>query len=363
MKVIIAGAGPVGSVAALSAIKKGHEVEVFEEHQCSGYPQHCSGLISKEGVDSLSDLVDYTPFILNRINGAIFDFAGEEFVIDRKVETAYVIDRAEFDQALAHKAEEEGAKIRYGKRFSPNQNYRGNAIIGADGALSAVAHHFKFPRISTFAFTLKTKARMERIEEPYKVRLFYYNSVFPGFFGWLIPHNEYEAEIGLGTTNQRFIKRGFDFLIKKLDPISFEKPRGKIIPISQRKKIGGVFGSTNVLLAGDAAGQVKSSSGGGIVYGTLGGRLAGSLVHAPLEYERSFREQNSKDLFAHMFLRNFFAFQPDLGLKIIAMVSKALGLDSLFALYGNMDRPTRIFSTPFFRLFKSKAPDPELNHI
>lgn len=362
MKVRVIGAGPCGSVAAVSALRAGHELEVFEEHGSAGYPQHCSGLVSTEGLDSLSDLVDYNRFAINRISGAAFDFAGEKFEIKRKTETACVIDRAEFDSALAQKAESEGAKIFYGKRFAHGTQIAGSpgqeTIIGADGALSATAHHFNFPKIRKFAFTLKAMAKI-RTGEPHKVFLFYDNGNFPGFFGWLIPHDEYEAEIGMGTTDQKSMKRGFDFLMKKTGAEPMEKPLGRVIPLEPRKKIAGAFANVNVLLAGDAAGQVKSSSGGGVVFGTAGARLAGSFVHAPEEYEKQWKKENENDVLAHVFLQNFFAHQPNLGLKLTAMASRRLGLDYLFSLHGNMDRPTGLFRGAFAKVFNiPKAVNP-----
>lgn len=364
MKVRVIGAGPCGSVAAVSALRAGHEVEVFEEHLSAGYPQHCSGLVSTEGLDSLSDLADYNRFAINRISGAVFDFAGEKFEIKRKTETACVIDRAEFDAALARKAEDEGARMFYGKRFShgtqicETRNREPEAIIGADGALSATAHHFNFPKIGKFAFTLKAMAKI-RTGEPHKVFLFYDNGNFPGFFGWLIPHNEYEAEAGMGTTDQKSMKKGFDFLLKKAGAEPVEKPLGRVIPLEPRKKIAGAFANVNVLLAGDAGGQVKSSSGGGVVFGTAGARLAGCFAHAPEEYENQWKRENENDVLAHVFLRNFFAYQPNSGLKLTAVASRCLGLDYLFSLHGNMDRPTGLFRGAFAKVFNiPKAVNP-----
>ena len=49
----IVGAGPVGSLAAYSAASKGSNVVVLEQRRRIGHPDHCAGLISKTGLDSL----------------------------------------------------------------------------------------------------------------------------------------------------------------------------------------------------------------------------------------------------------------------------------------------------------------------
>lgn len=351
MKVLVIGAGPTGSVAAISALRAGHDVILYEEHARAGYPQHCSGLISKDGLDGLSDIVDYKPYVLNSISHALFDFAGERFKISRKMEAALVIDRAQFDEALAQRAEEEGAKVFYGKRFSlATGKLEARAIIGADGALSHTAHYFKFPRIGKFAFTLKAEAKI-RVEDPSCVTLFYDNHAFPGFFGWLIPRGEEIAEIGFGTTNQKALARGWQSLLKKTRVKECTKPQGKLIPLSPRSKTADVFGKINVLLVGDAAGQVKSSSGGGVVFGTTAARLAGLLVHDPAKYEYMWRRELGIDMLMHSLLRSFFAAQPNKGLRLISILSRSIGLNHFFAQYGNMDRPTWIFSNYFSKIF------------
>lgn len=351
MEVKVIGAGPSGSVAAVSAIRSGHSVEVFEEHRSAGYPQHCSGLISKEGLDSLLDIADYRPHIINRISTAAFDFGGEPFEIRRKSETAFVIDRAEFDAALAQKAESEGAAFHYGKRFAHGSAHPGcGALIGADGALSQTAAHYGFPKMDRFAFTLKAKARVQ-LADPGRVLLFYDAKSFPGFFGWLVPHNEEEAEIGMGVLRPELIRKGFDALLKKTGAKHVSRPAGKMIPIVPRAKAAASTGKTNVLLVGDAAGHVKSSSGGGVVFGTSGARLAGAFVHAPAGYENAWRREIGNDLRAHALLREMFAVQPNLSLRIMARASRALGLDSLLAMHGNMDRPTRALGAYLSKVF------------
>lgn len=354
MRIKVIGAGPSGSVAAISALRAGHEVEMHEEHERAGYPQHCSGLVSKEGLDSLLDIVDYRQFIINRISGAAFDFAGEKFEIRRKEETAYVINRAAFDAALAQKAEEEGAKIFYGKRLVHETCKTGNpereTIIGADGALSGTALHFNFPKIGKFAFGLKAKAEL-RAGEPRRVSLFYDNEKFPGLFGWIIPRSECEAEIGVGTTGQASLLSGFRFLLKRTGARLMEKPQGKIIPLEPRKKIAAAFGNTSVMLVGDAAGHVKSSSGGGVVFGTAGARLAGSFAGQPEKYERLWKAGNESDVRAHMLLQKFFSLQPNFALRLTALSSRLLGLDYILSLCGNMDRPTRSVSNALAKVF------------
>ncbi|HNT61171.1 MAG TPA: FAD-dependent oxidoreductase, partial [Candidatus Bilamarchaeaceae archaeon] len=107
----VVGAGPAGSVAAISALRGGKKAFLSEEHPSPGTPVDCSGLVSREGLESLSDLVDYKKHTINKMRGAILDFAGHTSIVDAKKPVAFVIDRASFDLELAKKAESEGARL------------------------------------------------------------------------------------------------------------------------------------------------------------------------------------------------------------------------------------------------------------
>ena len=64
----VVGAGPAGSVCARECAKKGLKVLLSEEHRRIGEPVQCSGLISKNGLDSLG--VDYSKAVMWGVRGA-----------------------------------------------------------------------------------------------------------------------------------------------------------------------------------------------------------------------------------------------------------------------------------------------------
>ena len=49
--VAIIGAGPAGLQTAIKMKEEGFDSSVFEEHETVGEPTHCSGLISRKGMD------------------------------------------------------------------------------------------------------------------------------------------------------------------------------------------------------------------------------------------------------------------------------------------------------------------------
>src|SRR5271157_921276 len=192
----VVGAGPAGSIAAMSALRSGHEVVISEDHGRAGEPRNCSGLFSKDGLDSLSEYLDYRRFVINPINGADIFLGGEKFSVRRKEPVAYVCDRAAMDQWLADRAEDEGASVAYGERITDMLHLRSSNVIGADGPFSSVAGMFGFPRISRHAATLQAEFAYEA-HDPHILEMHISSEHFPGFFGWVIPHGSGIAEFGV----------------------------------------------------------------------------------------------------------------------------------------------------------------------
>ncbi len=67
-----------------------------------------------------------------------------------------------------------------------------------------------------------------------------------------------------------------------LEASGFPEPRLKILPLGPIAKTSG----DRVLAVGDAAGLVKPTTGGGIYYGLISGRLAGEVLYDALEADR-----------------------------------------------------------------------------
>lgn len=353
-KVHIVGAGPAGSVAAISAIRSGHDVSLYEEHPCAGIPTNCSGLISKEGLESLRGFVDYKRHALHRIRGAILDFAGFQLKVDSRRDIAYVINRASMDAELAENAEKEGAKAFYSKKMS--KPFPEGTIIGADGPNSIVASSFLFPRIPRFVGTAQAEVKYDG-SMPGFVRVFFSNERFPGFFAWIIPRNEEQADIGAGCVLPGNPSKALESL-SKYTGIPLPKERSHfIIPVAQRPITAARIRKRNVLLAGDAAGQVKSTTGGGVVFGTKCAALAGRHADFPERYEKAWKEQYGPDLDAHHRLHLSLSQLNDDSLRAIGSIASTLKIEEFLEKKGNMDRPTSMLCPelllhPFASLLK-----------
>lgn len=343
----IIGAGPAGSIAAITAAKKGKNILVSEEHSSAGAYSCCSGLLSRDGLQSLSEFIDYKKFIVNEMRGAIIDFSGEQIIIDARKPIGFVIDRPAFDRALAENAAAAGVQFEFRKRISMTSQFQSQNIIGADGPFSFVAEAFKFPRIGRFLSTLKANVKY-KAGDSHMVEIFLSNEKFPGLFGWIIPHSERDAEIGVGVSLGKPVIDAFRHLLSMKKISKYEHLSGDVIPIAVRQKTAAAFKKYNVLLVGDAAGQVKSTTGGGIIFGGNCAKIAGSLADVPYQYESEWRKRFGADLFIHHLMRSYLDKRTDQEIAAIGANIKRLNLHYYLSRNGNMDMPLKMIKPELF---------------
>jgi flavin-dependent dehydrogenase len=256
-KVHVVGAGPAGSIAAISAVRAGHNVIMSEEHQKAGMPENCSGIFSIEGLESLKPVISYKRFVINKLWGANIFFGKEKLMIRAKKAVGCACDRSLMDEELASRAQLEGVKVIYNEKVK--DNYQASNIIGADGPHSTVAKNFKMGKIPKYVSTLQAKVEMQ-FNEPGAVEIYLSNKNFPGFFGWIIPHDEYSGEMGVGVQLPHNVTDAWNYLMKLKKIKEPPKPAGAIIPKALRECTAKTVDRKNILLVGDAAGQVKSTS-------------------------------------------------------------------------------------------------------
>jgi flavin-dependent dehydrogenase len=250
-----------------------------------------------------------------------------------------VCDRTALDQTLASNAEHEGARMNYCERV--NGHYHSDSIIGADGPLSHVAFSHGFPKIRKYAATLQAKIHYP-CGDAHAVQMFLSNDRFPGFFAWVIPHDEYMAEFGVGVESPQRVQDAWRELLKLKGVSSAPRPKGAMIPLEVRSKTALCAGRRTVLLAGDAAGQVKSTTGGGVIFGGNCAALAGKYHSQPLRYELEWRARYGADLAFHQLLHGYLASRRDDELSALGRKLKKMNFDVYLSNHGHMDRPTRM---------------------
>ena len=229
-----------------------------------------------------------------------------------------IIERRALIQGLADQARQAGASVELGRRFhSLHSNGRGlvlevercsdgsreevhaGTIIGGDGASSRVAKAAGWAPLETVPLVQAIVA-LPKDMAPDTARVWFVPQDTPYFY-WLVPESAKHGALGIigenGPETMRHLER---FLEKKnLEPIEFQGAR---IPVYSRWiPVRRQVGSGSVYLVGDAAGQVKVTTVGGIVTGLRGALgVAEAILNGGSSRElRSLR----RELDLHLLLR------------------------------------------------------------
>ena len=351
MRVSVVGAGPAGCSAAAQSAELGARVCIYEEHDRIGEPVACSSIVSRKGLDACG--IPYESVTFNRLRGAFIHLPdGLVLHVKANHDVAHVFDRAKYDRLCAKRAERAGAEIVVGKRCGAPELKKfaqGGAIIGADGVSSPTAKAFGFPPIHDHVFCYQEDLEGANFIDEENVHVFVSNSLLPGFFAWAIPLGKERARVGCGVGQGHNPKDALDRLMAKekvlreiLDGTSMMSRLGGVIPVSVRRQT--VKG--RVLLAGDAAGHAKATTGGGIYFGSMCGRLAGEIAaHAKDEkdlvsYELLWRAKYGRELEMHRHIMVFAASIDDGQMCTYARLARQFGIERFLSEHGDMDSPS-----------------------
>jgi len=356
--VIVVGAGPAGAMAAKYAAQNGVKTLLIEEHASIGSPVQCTGLISTKALHECE--VGEEIFVLSKIRGAfVYSPCGEEVCVRGKEIKAFVIDRKIFDRALVENAVDKGADVLIRTRFTglgagkisvissgEKKEIEGDIIIGADGIQSSVGRAAALPGCQKFLSGIQFEAPYIP-KDPEYVEIFTGNEIAPGFFGWAVPFGGL-ARIGLAKNPGSFARYYLEKLLKH--PIVSSRYRGGRtehvvggIPLGPPRKTA----TDRVLIVGDAAGQVKPTSGGGVYMGAVCAKIAGEVAARASrrecglsEYEKRWRNTVGRELEIGMRIHKSVGKLNDENLnEFVAFLNKPEFRD-LMTEYGDMVHPS-----------------------
>jgi geranylgeranyl reductase family protein len=285
----IIGGGPAGLITAEFISSKGYEVQIFEEHKQIGYPVHCAGVVSVEGLNYLGFKPEPVFYRNTIYGGRVFSSNGSCIKIRDKNPRAYVIDRGSFDNYLSNNAQNHNVKIYTNKRVEriKFQNGFANRIIvdgeEIDSDLLIDAEGAKGRLLSLSGIETRQKGILNGFNvdlnnvsiEPDMVEVWFNQKYAKDFFVWVIPLGEDKVRCGLATSRDNGINALRKFINKRFEIQAPRIIQGGLVctggPILQS-----VF--PGLMLVGDVAGQVKPTTGGGIIIGGLCAKLAGKTA-------------------------------------------------------------------------------------
>ncbi len=300
--VFVVGGGPSGATAAEDLARAGKRVAMLDRE---GRIKPCGGAIPPRAI---KDFAIPDEQIVARIETArMISPTGRQ--VDIHIENGFVgmVDREHFDEFLRVRTTRAGAERLTGtylrierdsagthvvwrdKASGLEQRSRTKLIIGADGARSDVARDEvpggdRIPYVIAYHEIIKAPKTMAAANADYNPKrcdVIYDGRISPDFYGWVFPHGD-QASVGMGTGRDGVnLKRATADLRAASGLSGCETIRREGAPIPL-KPLDRWDNGRDVVLAGDAAGVVAPSSGEGIYYAMLGGRVAATAAQAVL---------------------------------------------------------------------------------
>lgn len=316
--IIICGAGPAGTSAALALENSGLKIALLDKYD---FPRDkiCGDFVAAKGI---RELLKIKPELKPRIenypqkatNKSTQLFVGnlDPLHLDW-VLTSYTIKREEFDNLLLEEVLKAGKvdfypnngakKIKYTNsgvevQTAGGERFLAKMIIGADGAHSQVSKSLAGYKIDRDHYGGSVRAYysgVENITESIN-EVYVHKDVVPGYF-WLFPVSPTEANVGLGmhsthiTKNKVNLKELFYEFIEtspalqsKLGNAEMEgKLEGFGLPFYSKKY---TVSGDGFLLVGDAASLIDPTNGEGIMPAIISGNMAAQHIIKCFEQNR-----------------------------------------------------------------------------
>ena len=293
--VVVIGGGPSGATAATDLARQGLSVMLLDR---AGRIKPCGGAIPPKLIEEF-EIPD--ALLVARVNSARM-ISPADVAVDMPIEGGFVgmVDRETFDEWLRQRAKAVGADLRtgsfdqltrdadgtaivnYREKTGAEKSVRAGAVIGADGAMSAVAKQCvpgadKIRYVAAYHEIVRAPTGVSQNYAGTRCDVYYQGKLSPDFYAWIFPHGD-TASVGVGSANKGFSLRAAVGALRQVSELTgMETIRREGAPIPM-KPLPRWDNGRDVVLAGDAAGVVAPASGEGIYYAMAGGRFAAAAA-------------------------------------------------------------------------------------
>ena len=362
--IVIIGAGPVGSTVAYNLSNKGFDIAIIDKKKHIGYPLQCAGILS-ENIFKTNELPD--EIILNTVKGAFLHSQNHILNVEKDTVQAYIIDRIAYDEYLLNRAIENGAEFINQKvthvnsaegitYLSGNEKITSKIVIGCDGYNSTLSEGMGNSQNNYPASQMLvkiTESDMQRFRDTSKnidnyVDTYLMEDALPGFI-WVIPLKDDLYRIGLFSNQSHklqdetiinFLKQNFEYEI-------IEKYKG-FVPIFDEKNH---IVKDRLMLIGDAAGQIKPTSGGGLLVAFDACNMAAKYAAQSIDksdikilrkYEKEFKDRYLKEFNYQYKVQKTLNLLSDDDIDYFFLKLKENDGENLISQYGDMDTQSEL---------------------
>jgi len=316
--VIVVGAGPAGSRVAQRLGQLGYSVVVVEKNPRPGDDICCTGILGQECLSAFG--LDNGLVLRQASSASFLSPSGEYLRLCRQSPVAAVVDRARLNVHLAEIAEASGAGYLFGAKAgdisiqpdgvevrvngqAEERVLKAKAAVIATGFGSTLPARLGLGEIKQFVLGAQAEVAINGVDE---VEVYFDQKLTPGGFAWLVPTTDGRGLVGLLTRGQA--DSSLENLLEILTArgkIAADRvdPSYDVVPL---KPLPRTY-ADRVLVVGEAAGQVKATTGGGIYYGLLCADIAAGVLQRSLDaddfsaealaaYEEAWRARLNREL-------------------------------------------------------------------
>ena len=302
--VVIAGGSISGLISSREIAKKGYRTLVLEEGFEVGTPDNCGGLVSKSALHDLGIQPTQKTFdsMLNSV--LIFSPNGKQVEIDSKKQEVVAVNRRELDKQIALQAQQAGAEIRVKTSFKEKTKHGVRTSVGEIGCRILIDCRGVGTLVNNDRDGVLLSAQYEIYADwiiDGRVEVYFDQIKYPGFFAWIIPTGRGIGKVGVAGREINVSDAMEQFLRSKG---RYSTIRKIFAPIWIKGPIKN-FVSKDVVIVGDAAGQSKPTTAGGIYSCGMGGVLAGNAITKYLETNEYFQLQQYQKFLHDKFGKEF----------------------------------------------------------
>jgi geranylgeranyl reductase family protein len=347
----VVGGGPVGSEVAFKTASAGHSVIVLEKRKDYNARVCCTGIVSYDCINSFS--IDKS--LIKRYFSAanFFSPSDKKLRLEHKGPVAACLNRGAFDTFMGERAQKAGAKYFFSAEATSLEFSAGEVavqfhqagkktvlearvmVVAAGPVFSPLKEQPEFlaPDLIIGAQAIVEAPGVEEIE------IYCGKEIAPGFFAWLVPTGDGQALIGL-LARQKTAGYCKGFLTKLKGDKKIVTAEVDInyraIALKPPQKTSG----DRLIIVGSAAGQVKSTTGGGIYFGLLSADIAAGILDEALRcddlsggrlaaYEQAWRSKLMPELESGQRARIFYEHLSDPEMDALFNLGKMMNVEKI----------------------------------
>ena len=305
--VLIAGGSVAGLTTARECSSKGNSTIVIEEDHEIGTPEHCGGMVSLSGLQKLGLMLDSNNF-QNVVPMARIRSKSASFELSAEKQNVIVVDRRGLDKQIAKQSENAGAQIRTRCTFKSIAKKESKYTIKTSDGEIECKYFVDAKGLGSLKDASQNGILASAQFEVYAkwiegktVEILFDSDKYPGFFMWIIPMGDGRGKIGVAGKGINTSVALHEFIRSKGEKYSIIRKIFAPIWIGGPKS---QFVFDRTLIVGDAAGQTKPTTAGGIFSCGMGGVFAGQAISNAIEknddtllyeYEKNWKSMFQKE--------------------------------------------------------------------